>query len=226
MRHVVRIAAGCALGCGRCSSCGGAAFTPAARTLRMRQPALARLLIPLPRSALPIAPGLARADRAAVVVTPVAAAAQRDHHATSRAPEQASRQLHAHPGSTEVLDAIVPASHTVVAPPSSARCRARRGRRACRQGGPLPCPPPSASAALYRGAPRTLSDLTGEATGSSAQPPKGRHVHHGLASPLAACMAALQGGHAGAVPRSTHEQTQVGCLPEPAANRNRLLIVE
>ncbi len=48
-------------------------------------------------------------------------------------------------GQTLVLDGRVPARHTAVAPPSSARCRARHGRQASRPERPLPCPPSSAS---------------------------------------------------------------------------------
>ena len=54
-------------------------------------------------------------------------AAQHDLHATLRAQEQAGWSLHKHPGQTEVLDGRVPAGHTAMAPPSSARCRARYG---------------------------------------------------------------------------------------------------
>jgi hypothetical protein len=77
--------------------------------------------------------GLTPAKTAAIAVAAVAAAAQDDLHAASRAQVQAGGLVHAHPGTTEVLDGLVPARHTAAAPPSSARCRARYGRQACRQ---------------------------------------------------------------------------------------------
>ena len=64
---------------------------------------------------------------AAIAVATIALAAQHHLHAAACAQEQAGWSLHKHPGRTEVLDGCVPAGHTVVAPPSSARCRARYG---------------------------------------------------------------------------------------------------
>lgn len=77
--------------------------------------------------------GLMPALPAAVAVAAIAAAAQEDLRAAARAQVQAGGLVHAHPGTTEVLDGLVPARHTAAAPPSSARCRARYGRQACRQ---------------------------------------------------------------------------------------------
>jgi hypothetical protein len=84
-------------------------------------------LAPLPPRAL------GACTPAAVAVAAVAVAAQHDLDAATRAQEQAGGWVHAHPGTTEVLDGRVPARHTAVAPPSSARCRARYGRQASRR---------------------------------------------------------------------------------------------
>jgi hypothetical protein len=108
--------------------------------------------------------------------------------------------VHAHPGTTEVLDGLVPARHTVVAPPSSARCRARRGRQASRRERPLPCPPSSASTALYRGVPTAPSACTDS---MSAGPPAIARPH----CAARASLAALQGGQAGAHPDQTKART-------------------
>ena len=53
--------------------------------------------------------GLMPALPAAVAVAAVAAAAQDDLHAAARAQVQAGGLVHAHPGTTEVLDGLVPA---------------------------------------------------------------------------------------------------------------------
>lgn len=57
----------------------------------------------------------------------------------------------------KVLDGLVPGCNTAAAPPSSARCRARRGLQACRREGPLPHPPTSASSTLYRAVPACVT---------------------------------------------------------------------
>ena len=89
----------------------------------------------------------------AVAVATITVAAQDDLDAATRTQVQAGGLVHAHPGTTEVPDGIVPARHTAVASPSPARCRARYGRQASRRVKPLPRPPSSAWTALYRGVP-------------------------------------------------------------------------
>ena len=77
---------------------------------------------------------LAPAVASAVPVAAIAAAAQDDLDAAPSAQEQAGWTVQPH-HQTEpvVLDGVVPARHTAVAPPSSARCRARRGHQAARR---------------------------------------------------------------------------------------------
>jgi len=77
---------------------------------------------------------LAPAVASAVPVAAIAAAAQDDLDAAPGAQEQAGWTVQPH-HQTEpvVLDGVVPARHTAVAPPSSARCRARRGHQAARR---------------------------------------------------------------------------------------------
>ena len=96
-----------------------------------------------PRAAQRHAPGASRP--AAVAVAAVAAAAQHDLDAAARAQEQAGGTVHRAPRTPKCWTDVVPARHTAVAPPSSARCRARHGRQASRRERPLPCPPSSAS---------------------------------------------------------------------------------
>ena len=74
------------------------------------------------------------AGAAAVPVAAIAAAAQDDLHTAPDAQEQTGWTVQRH-HQTEpvVLDGIVPARHTDAAPPSSARCRARRGHQAARR---------------------------------------------------------------------------------------------
>jgi hypothetical protein len=130
---------------------GSTALAPAPGPLRVSNAAAPRALVALRGLAPRILTGLVPARPAAVAVAAVAAAAQNDLDAASRTQVQAGVLVHAHPGTTEVLDGLVPARHTDVAPPSSARCRVRYGRQACQSGRPLPRPPSSASTALYRG---------------------------------------------------------------------------
>ena len=99
----------------------------------MRHASAPRALVALCGLAPRLLTGLTPALPAAVAVAAVAAATQKDLDAASGAQEQAGGTVHAHHGTTEVLDGLVPARHTAVAPPSSARCRARYGRQACRQ---------------------------------------------------------------------------------------------
>jgi len=124
-----------------------AASAPPPRPLRVGKPAAPRPLV----STCALAPsGLARqtpARPAAVAVATVAVVAQHDLGAATRAQEQAPWSLHAHPGQEPKPQCWTDASqrcHTDVAPPSSARCRARYGCHASRRDWPLPRPPSSA----------------------------------------------------------------------------------
>jgi len=168
---------------------------------------------------LPILAGLAAARPAAIAVAAIAAAAQDDLDATARAQVQAGGWVHAHPGTTEVLDGLAPARHTAVAPPSSARCRARYGRQASRRVRPLPCPPSSASTALYRGVPTA--------------PPGYRHAVTADTDATAALTARrprLPGRPAGRPGRRTSpskpERTSRRCSGDPGVRQNRHLTVE
>jgi len=115
-----------------------------------------------------LAPGdvvlLAPAGAAAVPVTAIAAAAQDDLHTAPDAQKQTGWTVQRrHQTEPVVLDGIVPARHTDAAPPSSARCRARRGHQAARRERPPPCPRSSARIGLYctessqAGQPRTAA---------------------------------------------------------------------
>jgi hypothetical protein len=121
------------------------AAAPASRACRVSHAATAGALVAPGGGSLCGVSGLARAGRGAVALATVAMAAQQNLATAARAQEQAGWTVHEHPGQTEVLDGRVPARHTAVAPPSSARCRVRRGRQASRPERPLPCPPSSAS---------------------------------------------------------------------------------
>jgi hypothetical protein len=121
------------------------ATAPASRACRVGHAATARALVPLGGGPLCGVSGLARAGRSAIALATVAVAAQQNLATAARAQEQTGWTVHEHPGQTEVLDGRVPARHTAVAPPSSARCRVRRGHQASRPERPLPCPPSSAS---------------------------------------------------------------------------------
>jgi hypothetical protein len=118
-----------------------------------------------------------------------------------------------------VLDGLAPAHHTAVAPPSSARCRARCGGQASRRERPLPCPPSSASTALYRGMPPAPSaNADGVVPASRPMPSR---AHRNAAR---ACLAAVQGGHAGAHPITARSDQH--CSAEPAVHQNRHLTGE
>ena len=110
------------------------ALAPAPRSRGVLEAAAARALV----ATGGLAPGdvvhLAPAGAAAIPVAAIAIAAQDDLYAAPDAQEQTSWkvQLH-HQTEPVVLDGVVPARHTAVAPPSSARCRARRGHQASRQ---------------------------------------------------------------------------------------------
>jgi len=190
------------------------AAAPASCARRVGHAATARALVALGGISLCSVTRLTRARRAAVALTTVAVAAQQDLASAARAQEQAGWTVHAHPGQTEVLDGRAPARHTAVAPPSSARCRARYGRQASRRVRPLPCPPSSASIALYRGMPTATpgytdpvtAGITATATPAPAWPP---------------CRAARQ-----AHTLSRPGQTSRRYSAESAMHRNRHLTVK
>ena len=166
VRHVM-----CVHTCSADGVTGRLALAPTTRALRMRDASVPGALVALCGLAPRLLTGLMPTLPAAVAVAAVAAAAQDDLDATTRAQVQAGGSVHAHPSTTEVLDGLVPARHTAVAPPSSARCRARYGRQASRQEGPLPRPPSSASTALYRGIPPApLANADGVAPASRPMP--------------------------------------------------------
>ena len=149
---------------------------------------------------------LAPACTAAIAVAAVAVAAQHHLDAAARAQEQASWTVHAHHRTWPlVLDGRVPARHTAVAPPSSARCRARRSRQASRRDRTAAVPTFFGMAALYRAAPRLVSRRPRPGAGVP-KPITSTLVVTTAAAPLVgvgfarACLAALQGGQAGAHP--------------------------
>ena len=124
-----------------------APLAPAPRPRGVGNPALPRSLV----STCTVAAGRitrqATALPAAVAIAPVAVAAQHDLSAATRAQEQPAWSIHAHLGRQPKLPRWTDASqrcHTNVAPPSSARCRARYGCQASRRDWPLPRPPSSA----------------------------------------------------------------------------------
>ena len=105
-----------------------APLAPAPRPRGVGNPALPRSLV----STCTVAAGRitrqATALPAAVAIAPVAVAAQHDLSAATRAQEQPAWSIHAHLGRQPKLPRWTDASqrcHTNVAPPSSARCRAR-----------------------------------------------------------------------------------------------------
>jgi hypothetical protein len=80
------------------------ALAPAPRPLRVSHAPVPRALVTLRGLAPRILTGLVPARPAAVTVAAVTAAAQNDLGATARAQVQAGGLVHAHPGTTEVLD--------------------------------------------------------------------------------------------------------------------------
>jgi hypothetical protein len=110
------------------------ALAPAPRPRGVLEAATARALVATgglaPRDVVPLAP----AGAAAIPVAAIAVAAQDDLDAAPDAQEQTGWTVQRH-HQTEpvVLDGIVPVRHTDAAPPSSARCRARRGHQAARR---------------------------------------------------------------------------------------------
>ena len=110
------------------------ALAPAPRSRGMLDAATARALVATGGLASGNIVRLAPAGAAAIPIAAIAVAAQDDLDAAPDAQEQTGRnvQLH-HQTEPVVLDGVVPARHTAAAPPSSARCRARRGHQASRQ---------------------------------------------------------------------------------------------
>ena len=147
VRHVLLEATAAAIATIATLTASTAALSPAPRPLGVGKPAAPRPLV----SKCALAPSrIARqapARPAAVAIATVAVAAQHDLSAATRAQEQPPWNLHAHPGQEPKVQCWTDASqrcHTDVAPPSSARCRARYGCQASRRDWPLPRPPSSA----------------------------------------------------------------------------------
>ena len=191
------------------------ALAPAPRSLRVSHAAVPRALVRLRALAPRVFTGQAPARPAAVAVAAVTAAAKNDLGAATRTQVQPGGFVHEHPGTTEVLDGFAPARHTAVAPPSSVRCRVRYGRQASRRGRPLPCPPSSASTALYRGVPCVMPSL------APAPPPLSETSPTPPAPAWPPCRAARQ-----AHTRSKPGQTSRRYSAEPAVHQNRHLTVE
>ena len=209
---------------------GKTAAAPASCARRVGHAATARALVALSGIPLRGVTRLARARGAAVALATVAVAAQQDLGAATRAQEQAGWTVHAHPGQTEVLDGRVPARHTAVAPPSSARCRARRGRQASRPERPLPCPPSSASGTVVsRPVAAAQAGICPRAPAAVSDAPAAEHPTTTTAHQQRrlACLASLQGGQAGER-RSAERGAQVstGASHAEPANPSRVLTAE
>ena len=116
-------------------------------------------------------PTHARAHPAAILLTAVAVRTQQHLIATTRAQEQAGRSVHVHPRALpKVLDGLVPGCNTAAAPPSSARCRARRGTK-------LPGISNRCRAHLLRHRRRCTPPALAHVTGRAAvAAPTGRHL--------------------------------------------------
>jgi len=110
------------------------AFAPAPRPRGVPDASGTRALVTTcslaPRQVVLLTP----ASPTAIPIAAIAAAAHDDLHTAPDAKEQTGWTVQRH-HQTEpvVLDGIVPARHTDAAPPSSARCRARRGHQAARR---------------------------------------------------------------------------------------------
>ena len=111
------------------------ADAPAPRTCCVSHAAAAAALVAPSGVAACCAARLARTGSGAVALTAVALAADQDPVAAAGAQEHASGAVHTHlgPCRPKVLDGLVPARHTPVAPPSSARCRVRHGQHAAKR---------------------------------------------------------------------------------------------
>ena len=143
----------------------------------------------------------APAGATAIPVATITAAAQDDLDAAPGAQEQSSWtvQLH-HQTEPVVLDGVVPARHTAAAPPSSARCRARRGHQAARRERAAAAPTFFGFGRLYRASrqlvpSRASADdrkprCSGPSTAAAPQLLAHRIDFAGI------CLAALQGGQA------------------------------
>lgn len=144
-------------GVARHGSSAGTAPAPALRTQGVRRGPAPRALVAPGGMALRLHTALAAARAITVAVAAVAAAAQHTLLPSARAQVQSGWAVHGHPGNAEVLDGLVPARHTAVAPPSLERCR----RRVCRPVRPLPRQLSLASPALYRHGPARRAPLHG-----------------------------------------------------------------
>ena len=124
-----------------------------------------------------LAPGevvsLAPAGAVAIPVAAIATAAQHDLDAAPGAQEQSSWtvQLH-HQAEPVVLDGVVPARHTAAAPPSSARCGARRGHQAARRERAAAAPTFFGIGRLYRASRRSLQVKQAPTTASPSRRPR------------------------------------------------------
>ena len=155
-----------------------------------------------------LAPGkvvrLTPAGAAAIPVAVIAVAAQDDLDAASSAQEQTgwTVQLH-HPTEPVVLDGVVPAGHTAAAPPSSARCRARRCHQASRRERAAAAPTFFGIGRLYRASCPSLQVEQEPTTRSPVAQTSGRHDRCCWLTGIdfaRVCLAALQGGQADASP--------------------------
>ena len=105
-------------------------LAPACAARGMLESTAATALVALCSLPPSFTPTHARAHPAAILLTAVAVRTQQHLIATTRAQEQAARTVHVHPRALpKVLDGLVPGCNTAAAPPSSARCRARRGTK-------------------------------------------------------------------------------------------------
>jgi hypothetical protein len=180
------------------------ALTPALGPRGMPHASTARALV----ATGGLAPGevvrLAPAGAVAIPVAAIAAAAQHDLDAAPGAQEQTGWTVQRH-HQTEpvVLDGVVPARHTAVAPPSSARCRARRGHQAARRERAAAAPTFFGIGRLYRAWRRSLQVEQEPTTRSPVAQTSGRHDRCCWITPIdfaRVCLAALQGGQADAFP--------------------------
>ena len=200
----VRVGVARDVGAGALSGPQCSALAPALRPRGVPDASSARALVTTGR----LAPGkvvrLTPAGAAAIPVAAIAAAAHDDLNAAPGAQEQAgwTVQLH-HQSEPVVLDGVVPAGHTAVAPPSSARCRARRSHQAARRERAAAAPTFFGLGRLYRASRRSLQVEQEPTTGSPVAQTSGRHDRCCRITRIdfaRVCLAALQGGQTDAFP--------------------------